>query len=1083
MMLSSGSVTNESSRVFDIAEIVSLISYWSDLRERAQLSRTCRTFFKAAAPHVWEYVPGIRYLLCLIDGAVIEPITDDSGAYETISLNRSRSVSQPFARFDLYARFVKELDLYGQTAVYIAISGWWTLISRNRQCGLLPNLHTLVLLHTRHKNGPDQPMWIQALGSPSLVTIFVGPGGLDGHSSISHPMTSLVLKSVLELCPKVRWLSLFPDAGLGNTGEESESQFLTLLSPEPFYTYLSGMRHLEQVNGSVDWLGKEPIGMLGQIPNLTILIIYGRRGHRFMFMEDWVSSESFINLRKLTLQSLHPYDASRILTAKNFVRRLDSVKLDFDIRLLDQPINRQEWLYRKIILPLQHVKGLVKFVLEANPCDAPVDLIEIGSEVLAVFSQLPLQVLCLTNVKFGDLCLNRSLGNTLPNVSVLELPMQRVSLSKLHCFTSMPKLQDLLVSLDLRPETQSDKHIVPAWSAFNLKASHRSPNAICSGAMELDRVARTLLCMWPNLVMVGWPAPAGLAISPQEASTLDRLLFLNGYISTLRELQVLRNVTRASNRTLDWTFLCTCESIFKAVIPHIWDHVSGVRFLLALIDGVTFEAAGDLEAVNLPSSFVTRQLFGRFDIYAPLVKSIAMYDTSGKQLKIQGWWTLISRNRQRTLLPNLRRVTFQSKTNHGPDIAMWVQAFGSHSITSIMSEHDTFSHPVPVVSYTMTSFLLKSISETCPNIQRLSCFPDAHVGGVGQDGENYMLPLLSPEPFFNYLAGFYQLEQLDTTTAWLRADSLLALSQLPQLRTLAINGRPHDEIAILEDWFPPNAFPALQTLSLTRIHPEDLSNILFMGPLVGRLDSLELEFDSSLIEELRVDIDEREWLYRHIIHPLQVIKTLTDLTIDADVSCQSVIQELGAESLLVFQHLPLETVHLNGFKISHDILNPGLGLAWQNVTVLRMQKQCAKLSTLVSFASLPALRELEMILDLKLDELLPVLLPGEPVLSMTMLKASTLGHEENRICSGFTELDHVSRILLRLWPNLKEVQWSKPFRRASTPEELATLDRVNFLNGYLQTLRELQSLRNVVGAPFGIPHPFQLLPFDFKCWD
>ncbi|KAG8682930.1 hypothetical protein FRC08_014642, partial [Ceratobasidium sp. 394] len=174
-------VPDKSRQVLYIPELAALIGSFSEPRERTQLLCTCKLIFKAVLPHVWWHVSGVRHLLCLITGFTFEAgdSSEDEEAVDQIQLGNCLTIENPFRRFDLYAPFVRSLDIYGLSYDYTKLSGWWTLTSRNRRQPLLPNLHTLVIQSSCNTHGPDQAMWIQALGSSSLLDLMITPTAFD----------------------------------------------------------------------------------------------------------------------------------------------------------------------------------------------------------------------------------------------------------------------------------------------------------------------------------------------------------------------------------------------------------------------------------------------------------------------------------------------------------------------------------------------------------------------------------------------------------------------------------------------------------------------------------------------------------------------------------------------------------------------------------------------------------------------------------------------------------------------------------------------------------------------------------------
>ncbi|KAG8792089.1 hypothetical protein FRC12_007200 [Ceratobasidium sp. 428] len=158
--------------------------------------------YKLAIPYVWEEVDNARQLLLLLDAAFENPI-DDPEPREVSLLDTVRS-SNAFARFDVYAPYVKSLDVYGNKRKRFKITGWKVLIARSRNHVLLPNLHTLVTQTSCDSHGPDQIMWVAAFNSPSLVNLLIAPSELGGGPAISYEAASVVMRTISPQISKLR---------------------------------------------------------------------------------------------------------------------------------------------------------------------------------------------------------------------------------------------------------------------------------------------------------------------------------------------------------------------------------------------------------------------------------------------------------------------------------------------------------------------------------------------------------------------------------------------------------------------------------------------------------------------------------------------------------------------------------------------------------------------------------------------------------------------------------------------------------------------------------------------------------------
>ncbi|QRV95827.1 hypothetical protein RhiJN_23845 [Ceratobasidium sp. AG-Ba] len=522
--------------------------------------------------------------------------------------------------------------------------------------------------------------------------------------------------------------------------------------------------------------------------------------------------------------------------------------------------------------------------------------------------------------------------------------------------------------------------------------------------------------------------------------------------------------------------LCTSKTTFIAVVPRVWEALPGIRHLLSIIGGAVLNPNGTIdgnEAIDLTPSLTTKQPFSGFHVYSRFVKELILYGPNDQYIGILGWGALIDHNRVSPLLPNLRRLNTQASSGHGSDLPLWIDAIGSPRLTHIWGD-SFWTCKMPIVSYPIASSALESIVTKCPNIERLSLFPDQSTGEVNMNEEGSLSILVSSEPFYNHLLQLPKLQTLVGSTAWLRKDALGIIAQMPELRSLTIHGLDGERIQIMEEWFTGMPLFQLEELGLKRLHPHDIARLLTIDSLVLGLNSLELTFDARLIN---AGFDDDEWFHQHMILPLQPLKYLYEFSVDADVTCESyLILELGSTSLDVFSRLPLETVFLNNIDIDNNCLMD-LGRAWPKVTDLQMPTQRVGLATLTCFASLPVLQELELLLDMK-PEAIPTADGIHPVPSLRILKASNLYSSENRIAMGSVDLVHFAQALHKLWPNLREIFWPKQSSSPTdTPEDIANRDRVGFLNGHLAALRKPHA-EGVVHLSWPMPTIFEFCDHD-----
>ncbi|KAG8684043.1 hypothetical protein FRC08_013925 [Ceratobasidium sp. 394] len=122
-------------RLFELPELLGLIFNHIDDRLLSKLLYVSRPFFRAAVPLIWEDVPGAYHLLKLIPGVEISNETQArSKTIVLINIPHGLGETTDFARFNLYAQFVKRLDvLPPDISDYYFIEGWRDLSEQAKQ--------------------------------------------------------------------------------------------------------------------------------------------------------------------------------------------------------------------------------------------------------------------------------------------------------------------------------------------------------------------------------------------------------------------------------------------------------------------------------------------------------------------------------------------------------------------------------------------------------------------------------------------------------------------------------------------------------------------------------------------------------------------------------------------------------------------------------------------------------------------------------------------------------------------------------------------------------------------------------------
>ncbi|KAG9083797.1 hypothetical protein FS749_005725 [Ceratobasidium sp. UAMH 11750] len=190
-------------RVFQVSELVYLISEFIDKKSLARLAVTSKTFFFSMIPHIWESVSGAAPLFQLLPCIISSDRFRVAGG---AGYSGYFTFTEPFSeagltRFNIYAPYVKHLDLFRQLKCLKLTLGWDILVDYVRAGHiLLPNLETLVL---RPPDGLYREIlpypWILAFCSPKLQSLSVD----DRLGPISFVIASALCHLLISTCPNL----------------------------------------------------------------------------------------------------------------------------------------------------------------------------------------------------------------------------------------------------------------------------------------------------------------------------------------------------------------------------------------------------------------------------------------------------------------------------------------------------------------------------------------------------------------------------------------------------------------------------------------------------------------------------------------------------------------------------------------------------------------------------------------------------------------------------------------------------------------------------------------------------------------
>ncbi|KAF8604350.1 hypothetical protein BDV93DRAFT_522462 [Ceratobasidium sp. AG-I] len=526
----------------------------------------------------------------------------------------------------------------------------------------------------------------------------------------------------------------------------------------------------------------------------------------------------------------------------------------------------------------------------------------------------------------------------------------------------------------------------------------------------------------------------------------------------------------------------TSRTIFTAASSVVWKYLDGVGPLLKLLQATSTKDGG-VEVFILPYASIAD--FSRFDVYAPLVKTLRVHPEDGGPISVSPWRTLVLRTHDGPLLPSLSSLIFESSPDSYDSQLMWISVLACSSLRSIETIYD-FRPDGAQISFSTMSIISKLIIERCLSLHTLALFPGVRTFhrpnkfvriGEEDDEEQYALSLMLGKPFHHYLGNMHNLRFLTTNTTLINPTPLLSLSKLPFLESLdicAVSER-YKPTGVLEVSLPEGSFPALKHLAARFLDTTELLMIWNMLPIVQNLTRLELQFNYIHADQP----DSCVMWFSSNFFPLVCNRSLhlTDLTISLGQG-DSETDEPYELSLGFFEqmaHLPLQNVSL-GWLVSSEAdvqtFYARLGAIWPGVVNLKFTEEYVQLDYLQYFTALPKLECLIVSFDCPRDWSPPILGPELPAHSS--LPLHTLGIESyiaDNIPTDYAK--PLAKYLLSFWPNLRH--FTAPILGYS-----ATKTTFQLMENYISKVKTLEEIRKRITAQYGPEAAEAMVPSGFE---
>ncbi|KAG9095997.1 hypothetical protein FS749_009291 [Ceratobasidium sp. UAMH 11750] len=513
-------------RIFDFPELIDLIAKSTCSHDQARLLRVSRSFLNVAAPLVWETVVGVEHLLKLLPGVIVGPVSDESPPREKFAIDvNSLVVDGDSKRFDYYAPSVKHLEVYPSNGKGYQVLGWRRLLAYAQGHNLLPNLVRLTL-SSFPASSHDQFLWIQTFLSSSLDTIKVVPDPAEGHPKISSLVAGSLLGQIINNCPNIRSISLFPST-LPPYTSDTNGYVIADFCDNTFYDRLHSLR-LTELGCTTQILSKEWIHVLEGLPLLERLDVYSVATN---ITVSTLSSPP--TLKHFGLYATY-WDEVKKIWALNIFTTLSSVAVslrdhdDFDY------LSNDSWGRDFIALLCSQSAALTGISIDFGPAEYALN----NLSPLAPMAKLPLTTACFKSLSLMEDEVVENIAVIFPMVTKLEFYDLVFTFDELVHFAKLPHLQHLVIGLagDTR-DIKLDSSGPVSRSLHTLEICYE-----VDVGPDLALLAQYLLSLWPNLQQVIWPdlqKPSRQVHTNDLAASAARSL--NGFITSHRNFGRLKS--------------------------------------------------------------------------------------------------------------------------------------------------------------------------------------------------------------------------------------------------------------------------------------------------------------------------------------------------------------------------------------------------------------------------------------------------------------------------------------------------------------------------------------------------------------
>ncbi|QRV89602.1 F-box-like domain protein [Ceratobasidium sp. AG-Ba] len=338
---------------------------------------------------------------------------------------------------------------------------------------------------------------------------------------------------------------------------------------------------------------------------------------------------------------------------------------------------------------------------------------------------------------------------------------------------------------------------------------------------------------------------------------------------------------------------------------HVWRKLEGIHKLLLLIPGVEILSGSGLSPRSTRRIVIPEDVssdLSRLSIYAPLVRSLQIFESEYQAYSIDSWANLAAYLPflGRSFLPNLQRLIVNSSASLIGGMG-WVGIFLSPSLVEIQLPTNS-ENSQAWIPESEASALLASVAVRCPSLQAITILSrsDEKRGGTGL---RRSMAALS----YEYVASMTSLRVLTIGKYIIQPESLKNIGLLPALETLAIHDLAGQAmLPVFDTRLPEHLFPSLRHLQLHRINAREIALLWRIDTLVKRLTHVDIKTVSP--EQEYVYEPGRKGLGSWLPELFRNSPSIHHLSIACRPSFSYGLQALPTSSLLTIFNLPLQSL-------------------------------------------------------------------------------------------------------------------------------------------------------------------------------